>query len=227
MSNPDSFIDEVSEEVRRERLFRLMRRYGWIPLTAVVLIVGGAAAWEWRESQAEAAAQARGDAILAALSTSAPEARAAALAEIAGEGEADLVTRLALAAEQQAAGETQAAIGTLDAIAGDGEVPELYRDLAALKALMIDSDRAPEEKLMALEALSAPGAAYAPLAREQIALVHLSQGDTEAALEQLRALLEAAETTAGLRDRAASLMVALGETPEAAVAPDAAAIAGQ
>jgi hypothetical protein len=36
LSNPDSFIDEVTE-VRRDHLFRLFRKYGWI---GVVIIFG-------------------------------------------------------------------------------------------------------------------------------------------------------------------------------------------
>ena len=43
MSETDSFIDEVTEEVRRDKLFALFRKYGWIGIAAVLLIVGGAA----------------------------------------------------------------------------------------------------------------------------------------------------------------------------------------
>lgn len=43
MSDTDSFIEEVTEEVRRDRLFGLMRRYGWIAVLAVLLLVGGTA----------------------------------------------------------------------------------------------------------------------------------------------------------------------------------------
>ena len=42
MSNPDSFIEEVTEEVRRDRLFALFRKYGWIGVVLVLAIVGGA-----------------------------------------------------------------------------------------------------------------------------------------------------------------------------------------
>lgn len=55
MSNPDSFIEEVAEEVRRDRMSRLMRKYGWIGVLAVVLIVGGAAFNEYRKAQEIAA----------------------------------------------------------------------------------------------------------------------------------------------------------------------------
>ena len=130
-----------------------------------------------------------------------------------------VVAALALAAEQQAAGESAAAVATLDALAGHGETPEIYRDIAALKSLLIDSERTAEDRLMALEALASPGAPLRMLALEQIALVRLEQGDTEAAIEQLRAIVEDAEATADLRDRATSLMVALGVTPETAARP--------
>lgn len=218
MSNPDSFIDEVSEEVRRDRLFHLLRRYGWIGLAVVVLIVGGAAVYEWRQSQIAAEAQARGDALLSALAEPEPAARAEALAPIAAQSDDAVVPQLALAAEQQAAGDAEAAVATLDALAGNGEVAEIYRDLAALKSVLIDAGRSPEDKLLALEALSAPGAPFRMLALEQIALIRLAQGEQDAAVDKLRAIMEDAETTPDLRDRAASLMVALGVPPEDAAA---------
>ncbi|MFD1808819.1 hypothetical protein ACFSHQ_13850 [Gemmobacter lanyuensis] len=40
MSNPESFIDEVTEEVRRDKLFATFRKYGWIGILAVLGIVG-------------------------------------------------------------------------------------------------------------------------------------------------------------------------------------------
>ena len=82
MSNTDSFIDEVNEEVRRDKLYGYLRRYGWIAVLVILVIVGGAAFNEYRKSQAEAKAQALGDAMLAALSNDEPTDRAAALAEV-------------------------------------------------------------------------------------------------------------------------------------------------
>lgn len=58
MSNSDSFIDEVTEEVRREKTFGYIKRYGWIVGLAVVVVVGGAAWNEWNKAQAQAEAEA-------------------------------------------------------------------------------------------------------------------------------------------------------------------------
>ena len=35
----DSFIDEVTEDLRRDRLFLAMRRYGWIAVLAILVLV--------------------------------------------------------------------------------------------------------------------------------------------------------------------------------------------
>ncbi len=82
MSQSESFIEEVTEEVRRDRLFGLMRRYGWIAILVVLALVGGAAWNEWRKAQDAAAAQAAGDALIAALSADDSAARVSALREV-------------------------------------------------------------------------------------------------------------------------------------------------
>ena len=41
VSESDSFIDEVTEEVRRDKLFAVFRKYAWIGVLAVAAIVGG------------------------------------------------------------------------------------------------------------------------------------------------------------------------------------------
>ena len=82
VSDTDSFIDEVTEEVRRDQLFLLLRKYGWIAVVVVLLIVGSAAYLEWQRSQDTAAAQATGDAILAAMERDDAASRASALAAV-------------------------------------------------------------------------------------------------------------------------------------------------
>ena len=82
VSDTDSFIDEVTEEVRRDRLFKAMRKYGWIAVLAVIAIVGGAAWNEWNKAQARAAAEEFGDQMLAALAVPDASDRADALSAV-------------------------------------------------------------------------------------------------------------------------------------------------
>ncbi len=211
MSETDSFIEEVTEEVRRDRLFRLFRKYGWIAVAAVVLLVGGAAWNEYTKAKARAEAEAKGDAILAALDADDSTARQAALAAIADAGGAAPIVAMLEAAEAEAAGDTAAAAAALGAIAADSAQPPLYRDLATLKrAMLTAADTDPAERIAALEPLTAPGAPFRVLAEEQIALAEIESGARGAALERLRALSQDTEASQGLRLRVARLIVALG-----------------
>ncbi len=210
MSDSDSFINEVTEEVRREKLYGYLRRYGWIAVAAVLLLVGGAAWNEYRNAQARNAAQATGDALLAALDENDPAARAAAMEDVAGDGAAAAVTLLLQAATQQEAGDLAASADTLAAVATNPDLPEIYRDLAALKAAMLPSDD-PAAQRANLGALSQPGQPFRLLALEQIAYINLTEGDQEEAIAVLRQIEEDAGVTRGLRERVQTLMVALGE----------------
>ena len=82
MSDTDSFIEEVTEEVRRDRLFALMRKWGWVGILLVLLIVGGATWNEYRKAQRMNAAQALGDAVVTALQSNDAAGRAEALDQI-------------------------------------------------------------------------------------------------------------------------------------------------
>lgn len=209
MSDTDSFINEVTEEVRREKLFGLLRRYGWIGVAAVLLLVGGAAWNEYRNAQERAAAQATGDAVMAALEQDDPASRAAAMATIEAEGAAAAVTLLLQASTQQEAGDIASASQTLNRLAVDPDIPEMYRELASLKLAMLPAEDVDARRAQ-LQALSQPGERFRFLALEQLAYLSLAEGDNDAALAILRQIEEAADVTRGLRERVQSLMVAMG-----------------
>ena len=217
MSDTDSFIEEVTEEVRRDRLFAMFRRYGWIGVLAVLLIVGGAAWNEWRKAQERAAAEDMGDAMLSALEADSAAARAEALAAIdpASPGQA-MVADFARAGELAIAGDTDAAIATLQEIAANGEVPAIYRQVAGFRALSLQTDLPPEDRRLQFEAFLAQGGILRLLAEEQIALIEISQDERDAALARLDRILTDAEATSGLRRRATQLIVSLGgDVPQA------------
>lgn len=218
LSNPDSFIAEVTEEVRRDQLYQTFRRYGWIAVALVLLVVGGAAWREYSKAQVIAASEVKGDAILTALDAPDDAARAAAVADLAIEGPAAGVAALLTAAEQQKAGDTAGAALTLSQVAANPDVDPLYRDLATLKALMVQADTLdPAALKQGFALLAVPGAPYRLLAQEQMAMVDLRLGDLPAALTTLAAIAADAQVTSGQRDRVNGLTQALGgELPQVA-----------
>jgi hypothetical protein len=219
VANQDSFIDEVTEEVRRDRLFALMRRYGWIAILAVILIVAGAAWNEWRQARDEAAAQQLGDAVMSALEVEDPGARRAALEVIDTSGRPDLaaLVGLLIAGSDVQSGDIDGAVAALDTLAVSPEATPLFRDLAALKAVMVGGRTLPaDERITRLQGLTLPGAPYRLLALEQIALAEIDRGNTDAALERLNEISADSAASLAMRTRAQQLIVVLGGAPDGA-----------
>ena len=61
MSENESFIDEVTEEVRRDKLYLFLKKYGWIGGLAVLLIVLSSVIVEVRSAARIAEAEKTGD----------------------------------------------------------------------------------------------------------------------------------------------------------------------
>jgi hypothetical protein len=217
MSDTDSFIDEVTEEVRRDRMFLMLRRYGWIGALAVVAIVGGAAYNEYSKSQATAQSQKLGDDIIAALAENDAAGRAATLSQVQAStpGGAAVVEMLVATAKSNSE-QTLDAIAGLNKVATDGDLPVIYRQIASFKALTLQGDSlSANDRRQQFEALAQPGAPLRLLAEEQLALIDISEGDTAAAEERLQNILQDSEVTTDLQQRASQLIVALGGEPEA------------
>lgn len=216
MSDTDSFIEEVTEEVRRDRLFGMLKRYGWIGALAVVLIVGGAAWSEYQKAQARAEAEALGDGMLTALSEAEPSERRAGLEALSAENPtAQALVAMLAAGEAHRAGEIDAAVAELDAVSVNPDVAEIYRQIASFKSLTLQADTLDQDaRRQGFEALAAAGSPLRLLAEEQLALMDVSDGATDASLERYQAILQDASVTSDLQQRALQVIVALGGTPD-------------
>ncbi|ARO14558.1 hypothetical protein BVG79_01212 [Ketogulonicigenium robustum] len=211
MSQSDTFIAEVTEEVRRERLFKFFRRYGGVVLVIIVVLVAGAIWYEVSRGQRESARQELGDSLIAALDGP-EENRLAALSALPpAEGGAKAVAAYLLADALVKSGDTAEAIAALDAVSGDSSIPALYRDLATFKSAVVGVGVTdPNMRRTMLEGLTAQGGSFAPLAREQLALIDLETGNIEASRTALQAVLDDAMTTSAQRSRIEALLEALG-----------------
>ncbi len=211
MSNPDSFIEEVTEEVRRDRLFGLFRRYGWIGGVLVLALVGGAAWTEWSTSRAEARAEAFGDAIIDALDQGTPEERRAALAGIGADGEQAALLQLILASDPDE--DRAATLAALDTVAADTTLSISYRDLAVLRRVLVAGAEMPlADRRAALEGIAVPGRPYRALSLELLAYLLVEEGKTDEAIAAMTTLMQDQEASGALRARVGQMVTALGGT---------------
>lgn len=206
MSDADSFIREVTDEVRRDRLFRLWRRWGPFVIGGVVAVVVVTAVLAWLESRAEAAAREAGGRLIEAAQSERPAERLLAEADALDEGAATLA-RLQAAAALAAGGEDERAAALYAEVAEGAAAPQAIVEFATYRAALLGAEAGDVAAAQAgLDALIRPDSAWRLLALEARGSLRLSQGDPTGAAEDFRAALEDPGATDALRERLGALL---------------------
>lgn len=210
-----NFIEEVDEEVRRDRLEKAWKRWSPYAIGLVVLLLIGVAGHQvWKNWQAEKAAAA-GAAFTAALGQAQagkPADAAKAFADMAASGKDGyaLLARFQQAAMLIEAKDTAGAVAAYAAIASDNGISQRFRDLANYLAAFHGFDTLGVDGVRKhVSAIPGDSPWYAN-GRELQALAELKAGNRDAARQQLTALADDPLVPAGLRGRAAELLAALG-----------------
>lgn len=217
MSDNDSFIDEVSEEVRRDRMFSLWKRYGPFVIGAIVLLVAAAAVMTWMDQRRADQAQQAGAGLIAASIGSAAETAEAmqVVANSAGEPGVAALANMRAAGALVIAGDKDAAIEAFNKVALAADTPALLRDIASLRALMLrGEDMPPADFANALSPMADGAGPYRLLALEARGVAYARAGDSESAIADLNAVHSDPAAPAGLRRRVAEVLTALGAAPE-------------
>lgn len=162
---------EIDEDVRREKAAALVKRYGGVFAALAVLAiaaVGGWQYWLYRESQASQLVGARLQTALKDSRDGNGKEAEALLGELAASAPAGYrqIARFRLAAEV-AKRDAAAGAKEFDTLASDGSLPQLYRELARLRAgiLRVDSSPYPDVR-KELEPLTANDNVWRHSARE-------------------------------------------------------------
>lgn len=212
----ETFYREVDEELRKEQLSGLWRRFGPLVTIGLVLIlaaIGGYIYWQHRQDEQ---AGARGEALVSVFDDiQAGKAKEAAtrLDPIAAEGgpgyrAAALLTKADLALQE---GDSQAAVATFKQVAEDGEIAEPYRQLALIRQTTAEFDRIPAaEVIRRLQPLAQAGTPWFGSAGELVALAHLKQKQPERAAPIFAALAKDETLPSSIRTRALQMAGSLG-----------------
>lgn len=179
----DSFIREVEEELRNERLKEFWARFGKYVIALAVLIVVGTASYRFFQWYQYDQASKAGDAFMSAVRLSEenkPDEAIAALKAIGAESTTTYkgLANLRLAAELAKKGESQAAIDAYDAVAADGSLDQNMRSIARIRAGMLLVDHGTVADVESrVSQLAGPTAPYRFAAREAMGLAYLKAGD--------------------------------------------------
>lgn len=220
----EAFLREVDEELRREQIQTIWKRYGRLALILVLLGLAAFAAFLfWRaetqkkaEEHSEQLSQAIAD-IQAGRKTAAGKKVDALIAD-GGEGYRVLAlfTKAALTADK---GDTKAAASIYAGVAADEAVAQPFRDIALIRQTLIEYDTLkPQQVIDRLKPLANKDNAYFGTAGELTAIALIQ---TNRSAEAGRLLAEVAadeDTPQSLRDRAARLAGSLGADVAAAIA---------
>ena len=180
-------FSEIDEDIRKDRAKRIWQRFGKYVIGGAILLVLGVAAWRGWEAYTSAQAAAAGDRFLDAIALieSDPSAGLIELNAIAADGPAGYaeLAGFRAASALAEAGDVEGAIAAFRALATDGSLDDLTRDMAAIRLgyLLLDHGEATEIEGLLLP-LSETTNPFSHSAREIRGFAAMKAGNREQAL---------------------------------------------
>jgi hypothetical protein len=206
-------MQEVSEEVRKDRFYRILKKWGWVGIALIVALVGGASFNEWNKDSKINSARNLGDRVLAAIASK----DVIDLKEIEIKNVSqDIFIKNLMSAILFSDDKLDASKKALEEIGGMPGITKTYKDLNAFKLGLLSlksGNLTGEERFGVFEALVEPGSPFRSLAKEQQALILIEQGKIELAIKTLMEITDDSETTDTLRRRVTQLRISLGSDP--------------
>ena len=212
----ESFYREVDEELRKEQLTNVWKRYGILIAGAALLLLLAIGGYLWWQQRQQEQAGERGERLVAAFDdVQAGRSKAAIpkLDQLAAEDSdgiraAALLTKADLAIQD---GNLPAAAAAFKSVADNQEFAEPYRQLALIRQTTIEFDRiAPAEVLRRLSPLAVAGGPWFGSAGELVAIAHMKQGQAGRAAPIFAALAKDENLPSSIRSRAVQMAGSLG-----------------
>jgi hypothetical protein len=212
----ETFVREVDENLRRDRLRDSAKKYaGWL-IAAVILFLGASGGWiywqDYRARQSEKAVDQLAQ-IYTAVSkgqVGAAPAQLDALSNDRSKGvrASAMFGRAAVAVEQN---DTKLAIAKYREIAADTSLPAPFRDLATIRQTALEFDSLkPDQVIARLAPLAKPGGPWFGSAGEMTGMALIKQGKNAEAGRLFGAIAKDTQVPDSLRARSVQLASSLG-----------------
>jgi len=179
----DSFIREVDDELRTERVQNIWKKYGKLLIAGAAAVVIGTAGYRSYQYYSAQAAANSGDAFMEAVLLSNTGKTDDAFKQFEALKNESSPTYAALASLRIAgdlakSGDVKAAIAAYDAVAATTSADQNLRSIARLRAAMLLVDFGTVTEVEArVGPLTGPGGAYKVSAQEALALAYFKAGD--------------------------------------------------
>lgn len=216
---PDSsetFLREVDENLRRDQLQHFFKAYGTWLVVGVVLFLAAVGGWIYWEQRQRAKSSTESEDLQAVFSDIADQQMKTVpqrLEKLKGSSN-DIVKASAMLAEAAVAldkNDRSGAIAKYREIAGDGDLPQAYRDLGTVRATALEFDAVSPEQIVArLEPLAKSGNPWFGSAGEMTALAYLKQGKKTEAGRMFAAVAADKQVPSSIRSRAVQIAGTLG-----------------
>ena len=212
----DTFVREVGENLRRDQLRDVSKKYaGWL-IVAVVLFLaasGGYLYWQdYQKKQSEKAveqlAQIYSDIGKGQIAAAGPRLEALTDAHGKAVRASAKFGRAAVALEQN---DPKLATARFRALANDKSLPKPFRDLALIRQTSLEFDSLrPEEVIARMQPLAKPGTPWFGSAAELTAMALIKQGKNAEAGRLFGAIARDQQAPEALRGRAVQIASTLG-----------------
>jgi hypothetical protein len=226
-SDGETFLREVDEELRKERVNNFVARYGWAIIAGVVLFLGAIGGWIWwQHRQAEEAGK-QGETMLEALDALESGNRSGAQPKIAELATSDIpgyrvAALFARANAELGANNNRAAVATLKSIADNQEFDEIYRNAALVRQTAIEFDALqPQVVIQRLQPLARPGQPWFGTAGEMVGIAYMKMNQPNRAGPLFGQIARDDTVPPSIRTRAAQMAGSLGidALPDPAAGP--------
>ena len=223
----ETFVREVDENLRRDRMRDFAKEYGGWLIAAVVLFLaasGGFIYWQqYKQQRSEHQVEQLAE-VFKTIGSGDTATASKQLDDLSQSGSKGvrataLFTRGAVAIQQN---NVKLAIAKYREIAGDDGLPKAYRDAALIRQTALEFDQLqPQEVIARLQPLAQRGNPWFGTAGEMTAMALIKQGKNKEAGQLFAAIARDTSVPESLRSRAVQIAGTLGADASAAFAPPA------
>jgi len=195
MVESESFIKEVSEEVKRDKLFKVLNKFKWSLFSLIILLVGAVGGYEYYKFDKKARAQKNGEFLVSAIENL--ENNGQTVTEEIDNEFISVLIKLNEAKYFEEKGDIKSATEAYKHIISNYVENKFFNHYSKLQLYLMDPAKSlsEKEKIEVLDELSAPDGPLKLLALEQKLYLYVKINDLDNIKLQVKLILSDQATT--------------------------------